>query len=541
MQSLKPVKLEKFNLKHHFIFLVLILFSKQLFADILAESFSTTTNKDTSTAIWNSELGVIHPTLSIDYQVTNGGPILNQSVMASTDDGSDGPFELATYANFGSVVGNLITIDASIRPVLKVSRFTLDSSYTLTSINGPLVIRSLTTIVINGTIQCSGNNGSAASGASGGAGGAGRCGGQSGAAGGNATANGTAGSAPAELPSGGGGGGTTGATGAGGGGGCSFTNGVSIAGTNASAAGGSAGTCVTDHDFINLKGSAGGGGGAGSTTEGGGGGGAGGGVVVIHAIGNITISATGLVLAKGGNGGSANTGGGGGGGGGGSIKILSPGTITLTGAIDPCADASNGVGPTPGASAGKGGNGSSGRTWLMAPTFTGASYELPVSVLWSTGTLKYATAAQNVVTKSLDTSNSSPTYTSITSDPVTSEVAFEVSGSNDNFASDNTGWLSSTSISSLNTKRYVKFRMTLTNTNATTPTQVTSVSLNYTPTASSTGTDVYKQDFQFKSGCGRISAEQNTNTSTKTVLYLMLLIPFFFGYYLRLKAVESNK
>lgn len=514
-----------------FIFLGLIQY--QAFALVITEDFSTTTNKDSATAVWNQALGFVHPTLEIDFQKV--GPInLNQAV--SVSDGSEGAFSLATYANFGSVVGFDITIDASIHPILKVTSFTLDSGYTLTSINGPLVIHSLSTVLINGTIQCSGQAGNAAVGATGGAGGLGRCGGFAGGAGGNAGANGQAGLQPAALPAGRGNGGFTGATGGGGGGGCSFSNDALVAGTSAGGAGGASGTCVNDAELLNVVGSAGGGGGGSSGAEGGGGGGAGGGVVVIHAVGNITISTTGIILAKGGAGGGANTGGSGGAGGGGTIKLHTPGAISLEGpfgAGGSCADAVGATSPLPGAGVGRGANSSTGRTWLASPSITGASFEDPGTLLLTAGNPKYVITAQKVTTKSLDTRNSSPTFNSIASSPVTGDVSFEVAGSNDNFATDDTGWLNSTLLSSLNTKRYVKFRMTLTNSNATTPTQITSVSVDYT--------SAFKEDFIFKSGCGLIKNNSPKNPlNLFLVIFSLMMIPIALTYKLRLKSVDTK-
>lgn len=518
--------------------------------NIISEDFSTVLKKESSTAVWNFELGVIHPTLQIkDYQFVFMGPTFTAPI--DVGDGSHGAFEPTTYANFGSVIGNVITVDANVFPVLKLTRFQLDSGYTLTSINGPLIIYSLSTVIIDGTILCSGTNGSAASGASGGAGGIGRCGGFNGGAGGNSTAGGSAGSSPANLVSGGGGGGTNvGATGSGGGGAGSYSTTSGGDGINSV---GSGGLSSANDDFTIFNGSPGGGGGSGSNTQGGGGGGGGGGTVVIHAVGNVTLSATGFVLALGGNGGGANTGGGGGGGGGGSIKIFTAGIMYIETIVR--VDVTEGSFGVAGGGGGNGGLGSFGRTWLPYSIIPGGGSESHISALTAPGTIEYVTTTQTVISKSYDTQSNFTEFSSITGSPTNSDFTFEISGSRDNFVTDDTGWLNATQISGINNKRYIKYKMTLTNSNAALPTTVSAVFINFNVLSDpNVATPIVKEMFKFKSGCGSVNWANWANSPpvksdfillnrllSFLLLFLLLLFPLFIAMKLRLKTFRSDQ
>ncbi|MGZ3690253.1 MAG: hypothetical protein ACXVAX_02045 [Pseudobdellovibrio sp.] len=512
--------------------LFLFFISLQGRTNVLTENFLTTKQKSNSTAVWNFVTGSIHPTLRIDGYQTLTSPVTSADF--DVGDGSDGPFNISTYAHFGTVVSQTITINTLVHPALKFSSFQLDSGYTLTAINGPLIIYSLSTVQIDGTIDCSGGDGTAATGAVGGNGGTGFCGGLSGGNGGNATASGGSGLPLSGSVSGGGGGVYAGAApGAGGGGGGSYSGNPGVAGANSAGpptnTGGSAGNGVggDNPDFTILNGSPGGGGGSGSNTEGGGGGGAGGGTVVIHAVGNITISVSGFILSRGGNGGGANSGGGGGGGAGGSVKMFTPVNLHLDTGTD--VDVNSGLGAVPVvANAGDGGDGSFGRTWDNSATFSGSGSESNGSSLLSLGTVEYTTAAEMVESKSYDTESTLAQFQSITSVPASPDISFEVAGSNDNFVSDDSGWQPAAALASLNKKRYVKFRMTLTNSNAAVPTQVNEVLINYDPGV--------KEDFQFKSGCGRINGP--SSPSAGWIALLLCLMPVAVS--IRLKTVGAQ-
>lgn len=519
-------------------------------ATVVTESFTSATQKDAaSTAVWNIASGVIHPTLK---NASYGMVSSDSTVAFDVGDGSDGIFNLGTYANFGTFAANTITIDALIHPVLNFTSFQLDNTYTLTSINGPLVIYSLSTVTIDGTILCSGVNGSPASLAVGGGGGGTRCGGSAGGAGGNSGASGTQGLPVAGAITGGAGavfGAGTSGSGGGGGGAISAANG----GFGQPGAGGSAGAggnSVADDDFSVLTASAGGGGGSGSNTEGGAGGGGSGGTVVIHAVGNVLVSGTGSILARGGNGGTSVSGGGGGGGGGGSIKIFTAGTINLVPAGFPV-DATEGTGSVPSVgAAGDGGSGSTGRTWLAVPNeFTdlqGAGVENPNTSLGFRGSVQYETIAQTAVSKSYDTGTALAIYNSVTFNPFSTDVALQIAGSTDNFAVDDTVWLNASQVASLLNKRYVKFKVILTNSNSASPTQVADVSVDFsagtppvTPPAS--GSTPTIEQFEFKSGCGTIASGTPPAGNYTSVMMFLLLLPLLVAQKLKLiNAKQKN-
>lgn len=518
------------------LFLLVVFHAGFAVASVLTESFSSAAQKDpASTAVWNLAAGVVHPTL----QIANYTPPLGVPTTTDFDvgDGSHGIFQPSTYANFGAVVGSTITIDASVFPILKFSIFQLDSGYTLTSINGPLIIYSLSTVTIDGTILCSGDDGAPASGANGGAGGIGRCGGNFGGAGGNASADGTQGLPTAGLVVGGIGGNFVGAgNGGGGGGGAAFAGndgGAGLAGTGGNTGGnGGSGTGGANHQFSNLAGSPGGGGGSGSNTQGGSGGGGGGGTVIIHAVGSVSISATGIILALGGNGGAAASGGGGGGGGG--VKIFSAVNVILIPGIPLySADVTGGTGGGGGAG-GNGGSGSFGRAWLISPAgVTGGGSESNPTSISPEGTIQYVTTAQTAVSKSYDTGSSLTVYNSVTFNPVSNDVALQISGSDDNFVVDDTGWLNSSQVASLEKKRFVKFRLILTNSNSLVPTQISEVTVNYEP-----GTI---EVFQFKSGCGSIARGTPLPGNQALLIMLLLLFPLLVAQKLKtVKAKQKN-
>ncbi len=526
---------------NHFILFTLLFKSLPALSNTLTEDFTTSLQKDSGTAVWNFDSGIVHPSL----QVTNYQAPAQATTSAAFDvgDGSHGIFDTTTYANFGTVVGSIITIDATLFPILKFSRFHLQAGYTLTSINGPLIIYSLGNVIIDGVIDCNGQTGGAASGINGGAGGIGRCGGRSGGVGGNATASGSSGLPTTGTVTGGNGGTYIGAApGAGGGGGAAYAGNPGANGqnstpaTNTLGAGGS-GVAGANHEFTILNGSPGGGGGSGSNTDGGAGGGGGGGTVVIHAVGDVTLSASGFILAIGGNGGTANSGGGGGGGGGGSVKIFTPKQLTLTSGTP--IDVSGGTGSIPAiANAGDGGAGSFGRTWDISSTFSGAGSESHASGLISMGTVEYVVNSEFVISKSYDTQSTVAKFQSVTIGPASGSVQVEVAGSNDNFNTDVSGWLLESQMSQLEKKRYFKFRLTLNNSNPVVPVQVDSLSVNYD--------SGLVEDFQFKSGCAMITTNSLPSQPPLNLFMIgsLLLMPILVSLRLRssqLKLVKSKK
>lgn len=504
-------------------------------AGVFTETFTSTTQKASSTLVWNFELGYLHPELQIIGYRNSSQPVASQTTF-SVSDGSHGSFEPSTYSRFGTVVGNHITVDANQFPVLKVTRFYLDSTHTLSSVNGPLIIHSLSTVDIDGTIQCFGENGSPAVGTTGGAGGIGRCAGFAGGQGGNATASGTNGSSLSGTSIGGSGGvynSTSPQSGGGGGGGAGYVSNPGTAGANpvsGTNTGGAGGTPKSglDHGFEILVGSGGGGGGSGSNTEGGGGGGGGGGTVIIRAVGAVTISTTGAILAYGGNGGSANSGGGGGGGSGGNISIFTPTTYHC--ALPNIVIVSGGSGAIPIiAGAGDGGAGSFGRTWDVG-IFSGAVGETHGSSLAVDGTVGFVSGtAQTAISKSFDTQSTLVTYQSITANPTNSSISFEVAASNDDFTNDDSGWINANLITTLVKKRYIKYRIIVNNSNATTPTLVDDVFINYEIGI--------KEDFSFKSsGCGIVKNSSPQNFQWLVTLFLFF--PMILAWRLRTKTAQ---
>jgi hypothetical protein len=469
--------------------------------------------------VWNQVLGVVHPTLQVTQFMAGFTPL-----DISVGDGSDGPFDHTTYAQFsagGDISGNIIRLDTSAHPILQVTQFTLDAGWTLQPTGGnPLVIESLSTVTVLGTIDCQGGNGTAAAGGTNGTGGVGRCGGKNGGDGGPANLPGTNGSDAGAAVTGGIGGNLAPVVGGGGGGSWSAAS-PPTNGANSSASGGQAGTFFSDPQFLTVAGGAGGGGGSGDAAAAGGGGGAGGGVVLIRAVGDVDIGATagppyvGYILVGGGNGGNAGgTGGPGGGGGGGSVQIFTAGALNLINA-DPAgaSQAPGGGGGTNAAAAG--GTGGLGRSWVSTSTFfTGGTgtyspiEEFPVN----TGQTEFSPSTQFVITRSFDTGGNFAQVSGVSFSPSSSDFAYQLDGSDDGFVSDDTGWTSNPAV--VSNKRYLRMKFEITTSNVNSPTMLDTATLTFAQ--GSPGS------FQFQSaGCGRI-----TNTPTPTLnLFLLLFAP----------------
>lgn len=488
-------------------FLVFFLFPLSVFADQVVETFSTRDNLSAENAVWNQALGQVHPTLqAVSY---GGGPAIPFSV----GDGSHGAFELSRYAEFslnGDISGNTIRLDQTRFPILKVTSFHLASGWKLEPAHDlPLVIYSLSTVSIEGEIWCHGDSGTNAVGATPGTGGQGRCGGGDGGNGGAPNANGTDGGDPAGAPAGsvtgGKGGDFQGATAvAGGGAGSWNTTSPVFGGTNSSATGGGAGTSSQDPTFSQPYGGAGGGGGSGTNTEGGAGGGGGGGAVIIHAVGEVSIgsaptSATGVIKAYGGNGGSSNVNGGAGGGGsGGSVKIFTGGNVELYNSGN-ASDAYKGTYGT-NASGEIGGDPGEGRSWVASVTYntsTGTGTYVPTEngVTPGNNTIEFSESPQSVTTKAIDLLNTLATINSVTFSPASADFSYELRGSKDNFASDDTGW--TTDLLAVSNKRYVQIRAIITTSNGDNPTMIDSVTIDYSPSN--------QNEFKFEAtGCGTV-------------------------------------
>lgn len=499
----------------------ILMMSSSASASSIVEDLSSTTYLGTGTLVWNIVQKTIHPTLQVTGWNAGGGA---QTTDILVGDGRDGEFKTETLSRFGTVSGNTITIDASGGKILQVTSFRLDALYTLTAINGPLIIYSQSTVEILGTIDCAGTAGSGTTP------GIGKCGGGNGGAGGSAGASGEQGYPRTGSFRGGFGGTYNGvASGAGGGGGGSArANGNSGANDNsATNTGGAFGTGTANHQFTTLDGSGGGGGGSGSAVNSGGGGGGGGGTVIIHAVGDITVS--GLIDARGGAGANStanpNGGGSGGGGGGGGIRLASAGQITLQAGVPANANFGS-AGTKADANAGLGGNGADGRTWLTYSTFGGAGSESPTTGLAPEGTFQYANAVeQQLTTKGYDTRSTMADFQSFSVSPSVGGLSVMIAGSNDNFASDDSGWLTSAQVAQIKNKRYVRFLVKLTNGNPTTPIKATGFTVTYNAPN--------KEEFNFKSSCGSVGNVLPPSNGMLSLLLSLLFLPFALGLSLR--------
>ena len=489
----------------------------------LTESIDTVTYRDsTSTAVWNSVLGYIHPPLQAVSYSTTASAQTNLNV----GDGSHGSFDSSTYANFGTVAGSVITIDTNQWPELKVTQFVLASGSTLRGSGpNPLIIRSLSDVLIYGTIDCRGGAGSDSLSAGTPTGGSGRCGGSDGGEGGSISSpgNGLPGaSSAAYITSGSAGGGSTAANGGtGGGGGGGFeqggsnpTSGITGAGANAGNSGTSA-PVATGLAFSDSRGGSGGGGGGGCDDCGGNnatgaGGGAGGGVIQVYAARDILVGAGGAVRADGGAGGagtaaSVNLGGGGGGGSGGTVVLLASRNFVNDGAASNVS-ALGGAGGNKGrGGASNGGTGAWGRIWITDSdgTLGGSGTEDPQTMFNNTyhGKVFFQTGTSIALSQGYDLSTTRPSFISLAVSstlPGLSALTMEVSGSRDN--STWSSFVGSSQISQVNGYRYFRFRATLANTGVLIPAKLDSVTVTYNP-------DTVGQ-FEFNPACGTLGGGQ---------------------------------
>lgn len=519
----------------------------------VSESFTSSAAKDSSQMVWNHALGELHPPLRVvGYDRGSGA----ENYPFSVGDGRHGSFTTSSEfsaLNCASVSGTLLQIDTDACNDLQFTRFQLPAGWTLRPIgSSPLRIRSLSYVTINGVIDCSGSagqDGDADFGTSS-AGGLGRCGG---GAGGSSVLPGQAPGAAHQGAAGGafvtgGSGGTIqdGAGGKGGGGGGAYVKNFAAppdspdgtSGVDAGAASvGNVGTNYRDDAFDDDLFGAGSGGGGGSGFQSGadpgnssgGGGGAGGGTILIYAVGTVTVSATGAVLANGGNGGgTANPakGGAGGGGGGGSILIMTVGDIINDGTISAVAG-SGGAGFV----GANGGNGYWGRTWIVEKDgFAGGlNIESPESRLNIPGDVRYETGVNyTVLSKALDLGNSRPTIQSAVAtlvNPGGSTLLFEVAfGSSLTDPSLNNFALPATYVGA-EVGRYGRFRIQLDNTSGTVPATITDVNFTF---------DGFLQnDFEFTGACGSINGGAG-NAGVRhwplSFFFLLLLPILLFGW-----------
>lgn len=517
-----------------FLVLLLGLFAMTSHAATLTVDLSSTSlNAGSNTLVWNLGNATLHPPLFVENYNNSSG---NVSVNFDVGDGSDGAFNSTTYAQFsqnGDLSGNIIRLDTDQYTELNVTQFTLDAGWTLQPVgSGALILRSQTTVVIHGTINCSGNDGDAISAdfATTTSGGTGRCGGGSGGAGGSSTESATAGSSGGTSISGGNQGTSQTASGGDGGGGGGGYTGAAFDATNGvrppAGTGGTKGTRFEDNDFSITGGGSGGGGGAvytGADTanrSSGGGGGAGGGVIHIFAVGDITVGASGAVRANGGNGGGTSgtfLAGAGGGGAGGSILMFSAGSISFSGAVT----ATKGGGGS--SNGGNGGNGSQGRTWITDGDGVASGVaESPASLLLLFGNVGFRTGSFSASTLTLDTLSTKPNLSSF--DPVVANstsgsLALSLATSEDESFSQGVSFISSDQLLGQNVERYNRVSVSLTNTSTTAPYTLQSLTISYQ--------GLFVDDFEFKSTCGQVlhsPPPSSQNGGAGLILIPMLLL-----------------
>lgn len=509
-----------------------LLFTGAARAQAIVEDFSDRSHFAGGTAVWNQALGKIHPTLRVMNYETGFTPL-----DVSVGDGSNGPFDLSTYASFsqgGDVSGNIIRLDTTVHPVLNVTHFSLEPGWIIQPVNGSsqIIIESLSYVNIQGEIWCQGDDGGAASGATGGGGGAGRCGGTNGGSGGDLGFGGSPGVAADISVTGGHGGDFASTNGVGGGGGGSWNTSIAATnGPNASGSSGQAGDSSADPAFSSPLGSSGGGGGGGTSSGSGGGGGGGGGVVLIRAVGDVTIgtapsSTTGYIFVNGGKGGNGSGDGGpGGGGGGGSVQIFSGGTIHIYNTnVAGASQALSGASGTNGNSD-VGATGAGGRSWFSAVTYDlVGTYKPAEQSPVSRGNVEYSSDPEFIDTKPIDLATNGAQFLSLMLSPNSGDFTFQIAGSNDDFVMDDTGFQSDLSL--IAGKRYIRMEFTITASNVNTPDMIDAAIVSFT----APNVDHFK--FQ-AAGCGRI--EDVGAGTPKTNLLLMLVTPFLL-IILKLKA-----
>jgi hypothetical protein len=500
---------------HAILFSMLFLLrSGAVLADVYSVSFLSTSSLESpiesSTAVVNTALGYIHPPIQVDGWQVISGPA-GQVTQLNLGDGSDGIFDVSTYLNFNSGAYNndqVIHINTDQHPALNFQSFDLAVGWTIRpSGSQPLVIRSLSTLTVSGTIDCSGGSGQGLNSTNTivSLGGTGTCGGGSGGNGASVAISATAGSQSGSNTLGPGLPGTVAS--AGGGGGGAYSQAISPPGNGAP---GTAGANQEDDAFIVTGGGAGGGGGGVYNNlsdipnlSSGGGGGAGGGSIYLIAAGDINIPASGVVNASGGIGGgltATGKGGAGGGGGGGSVLIMSLGVLTVDGAVS----AINGnAGVSDG---GNGGAGATGRTWLTDSTGarSGSATENPTNVLASVGSIDYTTGTFTATSSLIDTVNSHPLFTNATSTNTTpggSSVNLQVAADDSSFSASSANWISAASVSTLSGHRYFRYFLTLTSVSTTAPPTVSAVQITYSKTS--------VDQFDFKTGCGLVKTNNS--------------------------------
>ena len=148
--------------RHRFWFLFLsVAISASAQALSFSEAFTTSSRIDsTGGAVWNTARGELHPPLLVQGWDDGGGA---QDTAFSVGNGQHGGFIESRYATFdsdGVVSGGVIEINTDSWPDLQFTSFHLAAGYTIRPVGSqPLVIRSLSSVLIDGVIDCSGDDG----------------------------------------------------------------------------------------------------------------------------------------------------------------------------------------------------------------------------------------------------------------------------------------------------------------------------------------------------------------------------------------------
>lgn len=317
--------------------------------------------------------------------------------------------------------------------------------------------------------------------------------------------------------------------------------GAAGAGDDIPGSGGAAGSFNTadDQDTFDtsanlIGGSGGGAGGAGDNQSGfffPGTGGGGGGVIQISAGGNLSIGISGKIEANGGNGGNGfQAGAGGGGGSGGTIFLQSGEDIIIDGAIEAIGgNGGNGGQDGAGANA-EGGDGGDGRIRLDDGdgAITGAGSVTPSARLdnSSAGIYDVGFDTNPCIAQSigLDTRGVRNSFSSFTTQTILNggTITTELSESDDNQSF--SAWIPLNNYATLS-KRYIRFRSTLTPFDATTSSELQSIQMSYTIED--------KSDYVFESdvSCANIQTEKENHFS----FLLLFFFSFIIGRKLKLR------
>ncbi len=533
-------KVNRFNsfCKFKILIVWITFFSFNSLAAEYTESFTDRSVIDSTELVFNQFLGALHPQL----QVMNFKPGF-VPLLVEVGEGRDGSFDPSTYALFsmnGDLSGQIIRLDTERFEELQVTNFILAQGWILELVGiKPLIIKSLSDVIIEGEILCSGQNGQDAINNTLGLGGEGRCGGQSGGDGGSPMNDGEDGNQLAlSTITGGGGGNYRGLamTAVGGGGGGAFnTSSPASDGFNFNINGGQAGSSVSDPEFLIPVGSAGGGGGSGTDTDAGAGGGGGGGVVRIYAVRDFILgqspgSIFGTINVNGGNGGSSNVlGGSGGGGGAGSVSVFVGRNIEIFNTDGLGASLASGGNGGTNANGDPGASGAIGRNWFSSVGYnlSGTGFYTPAEDAPITpGNVEFISSAQEFISQSIEFKTTLLQINSISTTPSSSDFTVQVSGSDDNFVSDQTHWTSN--FAEISGKRFIKFKVIITTSNVNSGTFLDSLTINY-----SFG---QQDDFDFvATSCAMIK----NNDLDPSGSLIIILLPLLLLIYLRLFSLKQ--